>query len=438
VFLSACADSPRGIDRPHVVLVVADTLRADRVGAWGGPAGATPFLDEIARRSVVFEQASSTSSQTVPSVLSIWSGRYPARHGNRFFPATNSFRTPRSKVRPEVGDDIPLLQEQLAEAGYAAGAVVTNPWLRRRYGFDRGFEVYRALFASGDHVRGDEVNRAVASLLETAGERRVFLYLHYMDAHPPFDPTPESLAADVDGVPGRQLDVVNDAADAIDPEDIEHTQALYRASIRDLDQRLRRLWQLFEERGMTDDLLFVFVGDHGEEFAEHGYLGHGHQLFEESIRVPWLVSHPSLRPRRVAAPTSGVDVMPTLLELLGLPVPPGVDGVSQVGVLSGEPEDRERAIYAELGDRVAVRSGATKWLAGSEGVGPWFDLAADPAELAPRATAPPAALRAAWETFRARRPADVVARPEALDPAAAEQLRQLGYLRDGETSDPSE
>jgi len=420
-----------GLGRPHIVLAVADTLRADHVGPWGGPPGATPFLDELATRSIVFQDATSTSSQTVPSVLSIWSGLYPARHGNSFFPDTVSFRVPRARVRPRVAEAIPLLQESLREAGYATGAVVTNPWLERRYGFARGFEAYRLLHDPDDQVRGAEVNEAVSRLLDSAGGRPVFLYVHYMDAHPPFDPSPESRSQFVDGLAGEQLDPVNHSAGQLSPADIEYTHGLYAASVRDLDSPLQELVDLFEARELADRLLFVLLGDHGEEFAEHGGVGHGYQLYEESVRVPWLVFHADLGGLRIAEPTSGVDVMPTLLDLIGLPVPTDLDGRSQLRRILGSGHGEQRAIFSELGNRVAIRHGSFKWIAGSDERGAWFDLASDPGERMPRREPVPLALREARAALeRARLPQDIGAEAVPLDDATAEQLRRLGYADD--------
>jgi arylsulfatase len=430
-----CQPARPGLGRPHVVLVVADTLRADHVGPWGAPAHATPFLDELAARSIVFEDSTSASSQTVPSVLSLWTGRYPVGHGNRYFPATNSFRVARAQVRPRVDGSAPLLQEQLAAAGYATAAIVTNPWLQRRYGFDRGFEVYRELFARGDLVRGRKVNEAVATLIDELRARPLFLYVHYMDTHPPFDPEPEYPTPFMDGLAGVRLGAVNHSAEGFGAADIAYAHGLYAASVRALDERLRELHALLRAR-FEDDLLFVLVGDHGEEFAEHGGLGHGYQLFQESVRVPLLVSHPALAPRRITAPTGGVDVLPTLLDLLALPAPEGVDGISLAPSIRGEGEPAERAIFSELGERVAIRVGARKLIAHREAETDTrvFDLEADPGETSPVAERP-AALLAAWRAFASRVPAAAsAAMPESLDAESEARLRALGYL--GGEADP--
>ena len=155
----ACAAAEAPLGRPNIILVVLDTLRADHLGAYGYERPTSPCLDAIAARGVLFEDASAPSSHTVTSMLSLFSGVDPQRHGNLYFPATQSFRVPVRRVRPSVPAELPLLAEQLARAGYRRAAVVTTPWLRESCGFARGFEPWIDLHTGEwkNHPRAEQV-----------------------------------------------------------------------------------------------------------------------------------------------------------------------------------------------------------------------------------------------------------------------------------------
>jgi arylsulfatase A-like enzyme len=453
--LLACGGAGRGpLGASSLVLVVADTLRADHLGCYGHPRPTSPFLDALAERSVLFEDVTSASSHTVPAVLSLLSGLHPHRHGNQYFPETNSLRAPRRRVRPLVPRGIPLLAEELRAGHFATAAVVANPWLRPEYGFARGFDDYRFLHGPEwtAHPSGEEVNAAAGELLERTRARRFFLYLHYMEPHTPYDPPPGPRALFAGGLEGRYVYRAGPAPE-VSPEDLRFTHALYEGEVRALDDRLRELVARIEALGLAGSTLLALAGDHGEEFHEHRGLGHGRTLYEEVTRVPLLLFHPALpgTPSRIRAPAAGVDLAPTLLELMGLPLPRGIDGRSLapfvLGAAAGEPP-ADRSILSELGTQAALRRGAHKlirWRApgGREDA---FDLGRDPAEARPLPEPEGAAWRgplsaelAGW--LRAAAEAEAVAgaaQPAPPDPELERRLRALGYAEApaGEPGEP--
>ena len=386
----ACGSPQRtALEHANVLLVVVDALRADRLGCYGADRPTSPFLDQLAERSVLFESATSTSSQTVPATLSLLTASYPHRHGNQFYPKTQSFRSPRRRVRPEVPGDLETLAERLAADGFRTGAVVANPWLDPRYGFDRGFERYAHLPADPGRkgeARAPVLNQAAREILASFGDERFFLYVHYMDVHSPYEP-PEPHRAAFVPAEGRLI-YRNGAHPEMTAVNLAKSRALYDAEVRSLDDGIRELFEILRVLGLEASTLVVFTADHGDEFAEHGGLGHGVTLYEEVLQVPLFFFHPALQGRagRIQTPVSGVDVFPTLLELVGLPPSPGLDGVSLVPWIRGERGlVSDRALLAELGGLKAVRRGSLKRIRGSgpDGFDRAFDLARDPREERP-------------------------------------------------------
>jgi arylsulfatase A-like enzyme len=438
------ADSPPA--RPNLVLVVLDALRADHLGAYGYVRPTSPCFDAIAARAALFEDASAPSSHTVTSMLSLFSGRDPGRHGNLYYFETNSFRAPQRRLRPQVAAELPLLADALSRAGYRSAAVVTNPWLRADYGFARGFERWVDLHGSDwkEHPRAEEVLAASRELLsEVAGSGSpFFLYLHFMDAHAPYRPAAaeRGLFARPELVDPRQRPGPNTARSEAD---VALLRDRYDESIRSLDRALCALDRELDARGLRASTLLAITADHGEEFQEHGGLGHGHSLYEEVLRVPLVIAHPGLvpLPRRVAAPVASVDLEPTLLDAAGIAARADGDGRSLLPLLRDGANARaiadalaRRARLSELGRLAALRRGSLKLIRARDGSrSEAFDLARDPAERT--ALGERAAEAAAWHTLEAELTARTSRAAPALPPAAPARsepdfearLRELGY-----------
>ena len=344
--------------RDNVVVILIDTLRADHLGHHGYDRPTSPFLDELAADHVSFTRAHGTAPHTVPSVLSLWSATYPARHGNQYYPGLDSFEAGKLRMPPSVPGALPLLAELFRERGYGTAAVVTNPWLQADWGFDRGFDEYRFM---ADAVAAD-VNRAALEVLDALSPEEPFLlYLHYMDVHTPYQSPDAIRDAFTQGMTGRQV-YANGPFPGLTEEDLHYTEACYDASIRGLDEALKRLFAELRERDLADSTLFAIVSDHGEEFGDHGGLGHGTTLYGELLKVPLVFVHPDLarNPREIDVPVSVVDVLPTLLELTDTPAPGGMMGRSLVPLIDGRDAPDEpwaRPVYGELADFKSVQSG---------------------------------------------------------------------------------
>ena len=375
---------------PLAVIYLVDTLRADHTGPYGYARRTTPELDEFARDAVVFEHAIAHASWTKPSVASILTSQLPARHRA-------------VQLRDGLDPAIPTIARRLFDRGFSTGAAIANSVIYDvEAGFSPGFEVFTGLHDRGDR-RSKETGADVVvdSALQFLQGRRglpTFLYVHTMDPHvpytppPPFDqmfephPTPEH--------PGR-----DPRTDYKEPLDRERLVAQYDGDIAFGDREFGRFLRELKAAGRYDDALIVFLGDHGEEFKDHGRWLHGRSLFDELIRIPLLVKFPGNRwgGRRVAQQVQGVDVVPTVLGALGQPVP---------GDLAGQPLQRElsgaglpRPAVAEISHRgfVAhgVRTDADKYVRrfSPEDDTLYFDLKSDPRELDNRALAHPQRVR---------------------------------------------
>jgi arylsulfatase A-like enzyme len=383
--LAAAATACHGGGEKHprsVILISIDTLRADHLGCYGHPLPTSPNLDAFAAQGTVFDDAFAPSPWTLPSHVSLLTGLYPTRHGVR---TTNR----------RLADAIPSLATLLAQQGFETGAIVNGVIMRRQFGLAQGFADYQMV--PSNQSRAGAASRVTDAALRWLGDhrgRRVFLFLHYYDVHSDyrslaryeriFAPGPSRF----DGSTAQLIDVRNGRI-RIDEAGAAYVARLYDAGIRQLDQELGRLFSRLRESGWLDDSAIVVTSDHGEEFLEHGSVLHGQSHYQELLRVPLILRGPTiLAGLRVRAPVSLVDVVPTLLALLGVAPHPGLDGVDLQAFWKapGAPPD-ERWLFAAGGpgrsvDAIrSVRDGRHKLvLYQLSGRRELYDLVADPGE----------------------------------------------------------
>ena len=339
----------RGPAPPLVILYLVDTLRADHLPVYGYPRDTAPSLVRFARDSVVFDQAIASSSWTKPSVASIFTSLLPRDHG------CLQFYSPfeRSHV---------TLAERLRLAGYETGAVVANPILwGKDTGFAQGFSFYAAA-RTPLHAEG-VVDDALASLDRSQG-LPLFLYLHTMDAHDPYQAPPpfDRNFSPPAGLEKRTEEGLDDEGSP----DIEEIIGQYDGEIAYGDREFGRLLSELKRRGLYDGALIVFLSDHGEEFMERGNLGHGRTLFDELVRVPLVVKYPGGRyaGSRVDRQVQLVDVFPTILKSQGLPVPERIVGLPLEQALVGPPIERPAVFETKHRQNVAygARAGRKKYV----------------------------------------------------------------------------
>ena len=422
-----------GMESPTagLVLVVIDTLRADRLGAYGQLEPITPHLDRLARAGVTFAQSFSQASWTKPSTASILTSLYPTAHG----------AGPQGAV---LADAITTLPEVLARHGYLNLGFSANGSVAPVFGLDQGFQEFHYLatmdrrlqafydlrplkfagnplempiyLAAAYGCTADMVTDAVTTRARSlVSSRPPFLYVHYMDPHAPyFTPVTRRLSRRTSNYRGTTT----------------RARAVYEQEIASTDHQVARLLRTLETLPPFRAATIAVTSDHGEEFYEHGHITHGHSLYEELLRVPLILDGPTIEPRLVTTPVSGIDVAPTLLAASSVPIPPEFQGHDARAAGGSEPILQEEA-FGEHELR-AIRIDGLKLIARTRPrpSTQLFDLAVDPRERHDLASADPAA------TARLTRALDDMERqigraeasPAAPTGAALDELRALGYV----------
>jgi arylsulfatase A-like enzyme len=409
-------------DSPDVLLIIVDTLRADHIGAYGYEHPVSPTLDAFSEQAVVFEQAGSPASWTLPAFGAFMTGQYPSGHGAGHNDGERNTQSP-------LRSDIPTLAERMAAAGYRTGGIVTNPYLKRSFGISRGFETYsdalglahmpmfvqplrmltipvmggRYFYRPADLM----VDEAIAWWQAMSGGPR-FLMLHLMDPHDPYNPPSKDLAA----VGQRHADPDENA---------------YDAEIRFTDREIGRLLEQVD----LSRTWVIITSDHGDSFGEHEgayahenfpHTRHGHTLYQELLHVPLIVAGPDTEPGRVSRVVRAFDVVPTLLQAAGAQP---IEGPAQ-HLFQATTETAAGAQAMRFGtEKSAVRLGKMKLIRTREG-DELYDLSEDPAELNNLAPSSPSIvtdlepyLPAAGEQTQA----------PTLDAETRSQLEALGYVQ---------
>jgi arylsulfatase A-like enzyme/Tfp pilus assembly protein PilF len=304
----------------NLLVVTLDTTRADHLGAYGAVKAATPAFDRIAREGVLFEHAVTAAPLTLPAHATLFTAKYPGRHG----------------VRDNGGFFLDAKETTLAERlkadGFATGGFVGAYVLDRRWGIAQGFDTYFDDFdigkAKGSMLAsverpGNEVADHALAWLEGVAASRFFAWVHFYDAHSPYDP-PEPFRSAFAGSP-------------------------YAGEIAFVDAQVQRLIAFLERRDLLNKTIVVVVGDHGESLGEHGEASHGFFVYESAVRVPFAMLAPGdgMRGRRVTDVVRTVDLVPTLLDLLGRQPAEKVDGRSVVPLMTGAVRELGLDAYSE-------------------------------------------------------------------------------------------
>jgi arylsulfatase A-like enzyme len=366
--LLAGCDSAFRSSGPNVVVIVIDTLRADHLPFYGYPGDTAPFLSELAAGGAVFDQAYTTSSWTAPSTASLFTSLYPPQHG-----VIAGFKAIRDmkKIDPtitvnRIPEQLETLPELMRRAGYRTYGASDNFNVSELMGFTDGFDRFSMSEFEGAQV----INEVLFGWAEEIrDDPPYFVYAHYIDPHTPYEPRAPWL---------RQQDIDTPLARMV---------ANYDSEIRFVDEKIR---ELFEHFGWGAETLVIVVSDHGEEFEDHGNLGHGRTLYNEVLRIPFLVCGPGIEPVRITDPVSLVDVVPTLRTIVGVEASFEEQGAVVSPVQERNPAAEGRPLFGHV-RRVLSRGGNTRYSVvvdswklirstGDEEKSELFDLGVDPAE----------------------------------------------------------
>ena len=389
---------------PHtpVILISVDTLRADYLSCYRVGRAVTPHIDSLARNGTLFSQVSAVVPLTLPSHVVMLTSTYPFVNG-----------VEDNGVPFGAGETLATV---FKTAGYQTAAFVGGFVLDRRFGLNRGFDVYdspfdlhkKAVADAGDlKRRGAQVTKAAMRWLDQNGNSPFFLFLHLYDLHTPYDLPP--------GVPRR-------------------ADAGYRAELVYVDGVIGDFLAYLDRRGLLDKSLVVFTSDHGEGLGEHGETTHGYFIYESTLHVPLIIHWPQASrpaaPKRVDEPASLLDVAPTILEFLGLPRPASAQGRSLKTAGSGGREVFSESLYARnhfgCSALRALRASHYKYI--DAPTPELYDLSIDPLEsrnLYSTETRRAIVMHSRIVWLLSAAPA---AKPRAPSPEAASALRSLGYL----------
>lgn len=465
-----------GTPRPDIILVTVDTLRADRLGAYGHPSSLMPQVDRFAAEGVLFQRPVAASPWTMPSIASLMTSVSALEHGagQPQAPGPTFLRTP-------LDEQWQVLAERLAAAGYRTRAVVNNAFLSPERGFAQGFEVYetplldstRATFLKelplgrlalrllpstflGDPRAAAVTDRALTWLADD-DPAPLFLWLHYIDPHAPYRADPEALqvismvdeleaspqAADDGTVVGQHFVAahwIRGGLVWLGAEDRRRLIQYYDGAVRYTDQHLGRLFDALRQRQAQRPSIVAFTADHGEEFWDHGRFEHGHDYYTEVTRVPLFFWSPGRLPadRTVDEPVGLVDVAPTLLDLVGLPVPEASgwdDGLSLVPGWQQEtfdlpPRDAGGNLYNY--PAVLIEDGPWRAILRGHGQLELYHLPSDPLERRDVAFVQPEIAKVYRDILQPRLDTFMAAAGDdasQLSPEDMEGLRSLGYVQ---------
>lgn len=466
-------------DRPNIVCVVMDSVRAANCSAYGYQRPTTPHLERLAAEGVLYEQATSVGCWTLPVHASLFTGLYPVRHG-----VTISAQA--------LAEDVPTLAEQLTALGYRTACFSNNAYISSASGLSRGFEhvddVWRVTNPRGVNLprlsqrikqlesrgpllrpligllrrakrartilkawrsRRDSgatyTNQRIRSWLrDSADERPFFIFVNYMEAHEPYLPpypfnrrfvssrfSPWRVVRST----GRRDEILSQHGKTRD-EDLEILEGLYDGTVRYADEKIAELTQILSSEGQLDSTFLAVTSDHGDAFGEHGHLGHRLTLYEELLRVPLVVRYPARFPAggRVSTPVPIGDLHPTILELAGGGVDAEADFTSLLGDPAARPIIAENTGPKSINGLVSrtLRDGHLKLLWRSDGKHELYDLAADPEERDNLAQRDPTNQRRLQDRLegwmRSMEDRSVDTGDAAYDDETLERLRGLGYV----------
>jgi arylsulfatase A-like enzyme/Tfp pilus assembly protein PilF len=406
---------PRGSDL-NLVVITLDTTRADRLGCYGFRGVETPNLDALAADGVVFEQATSTVPLTLPSHTSIFTGLIPPHHGVR---DNGGYILDPSKT---------TLAERLKAAGWTTGAFIGAWVLDSRWGLAQGFDNYSDKFDLSQYKtislgtvqkKGDEVMDLALDWLQKVKSKKFFAWVHLYDPHTPYDP-PEPFLS-------------------------RYRDQKYVGEIAYTDHVVGRLLSFLREERLWDRTLVVVLGDHGESLGEHGESTHAYFVYDATVHVPLIVRTPWGDRGRARAQVSTVDVVPTVLDLLGLPPEKGIDGRTLVRVLLDPAADPGHVAYSETyfprfhfgwQHLRSLRNGRFKYIEAPKPE--LYELDQDPGEtnnVYRSRSARAEELRLALERI-AGSGAHSLPERQSLDPDTLQRLAALGYVGNAVDVDP--
>jgi arylsulfatase A-like enzyme len=358
-------DSPQDTTQSNVIVVLVDTLRADVLDSYGAAYGATPHMDALATEGFRFDQAIATSSWTLPSIASLFTGTWPTIHGGL---GKNMLLSP-------IRDELPTAAEVLQQAGFETSAYTNAAFLNPALHLDRGFDRYDHMDARNDELRrADEIIDHVLTLMTERQDQANFVFVHLFDPHLDYDPPAGYRTRFTGGLASPAPPLGFPALEAAESVEggrpratiVNYIKGVYMGEVNFVDDQIGRLIDGLKQLGLYDATTLIVTSDHGEEFWDHGEVEHGHTLYDELIRIPLIIKPPqalSLAGKTIEHQVRILDIMPTVFDIGGIGQPESFLGVSLLPLMRGEtmaalPAFSEGTLYGQ--DRLSWRKDGYK------------------------------------------------------------------------------
>jgi arylsulfatase A-like enzyme len=444
---------PVGKKARGAIVLVIDTLRADKLSVYGKTRVKTPVFDRFATESMVFERCQANGNWTKPSCATLLTGMHPDTHKTRGHTS-------------KLAGSVPMASEIFRDAGFKTGAFIANGYLATEFGFNRGWTQYVNYIREKKNSDAENVFKDALEFVTQAKDGPFYVYIQTIDPHVPYDPPEEDLklydAASYEGPvkprsTGNLLDDFKRKRVELDPRDRRRLEALYDGEVTYHDRQFGHFLDGLRQLGVLDDTVIIVTADHGEEFFEHDSVGHGHSLYQELLRVPLAVRAPRQLAGGKRSPLAAAltDVLPTALAATGQQIPGNLEGRDLIAACGCGLPDHAGASFSSFWSEAdgrnlqwAVRQGDWKLLMRGPVRSYLYNLAEDPKERTDLDERHPIALRAlriALGQFignpdkRHWARGLVASQAAPAGPAAAEeetaipddlkdQLRQLGYM----------
>ncbi len=322
------------IPKPHILLILMDTLRADHLGCYGYSRETSPNIDAMARSGMFFKNAYTVSPWTNPTIATLFTGQFPQAI---FPPAIH-----KEAITQVLPEELNTTAELLKANGYRTIALMDHPGISAELQYDQGFDVFVKLFEKGNFGRWgrtdvDFVLKEFNQQIEAAHGKRVFLYLHLVYPHMPYKPVPPY---DTMFGAGFQKLVKKERQGIIN---------MYDGEIRQTDELIGKINEQLRKKNLSDETYVLVTSDHGEAFWEHRRFGHGNSYFDEVLRIAMIIGTPEgkAKPIQISAPVSNIDVFPTILQLASVNIPQGTPGKSLLRFMSPAKSTELEFLFSE-------------------------------------------------------------------------------------------
>jgi arylsulfatase A-like enzyme len=341
--LASCSNSDKALQKkPNILFLMLDTLRADHLSGYGYERQTSPVLDAFARENLKAAFAMTAAPWTPASVASMLTGLYPSSHG--MMPPNNRDVALQDSTR--LSQDLHTLPEILKSAGYVTAGVSPNPWINKPFGYAQGFDDFYFIAREPANKITESGREIIEHWQKGALKDPFFLYLHFLDPHDPYEP-PADYASKFQGSLSKSPFSYS--------EEMQNLINLYDAEISFLDTELGKFFEYLKQKKLYDDLVIVVVSDHGEQFMEHGGVRHGNKLFNEEVHIPLILKtgRKNDQGRVINETVSTIDIMPTILDRVGLQKPENIPGVS---LLDENALKGRRGVMSEIRKKYDMKS----------------------------------------------------------------------------------